>query len=377
MPNAIRYGSAAFVCILALSCGTDAWRPLARSGAVSPGQIRIRSQPGLRGEEPVCAWFGDRADDVLYFGRSAFWSRYRAAGGDPGADAQQTGPAAIGRFDLASESFLAPLELGVQQPSGTWDVLVHPNGRIYFTTFFGSSGFHDPQTRETRRFERAGSGLAELALLPDGRLAATRYGRDGAVVILDEDGSVVVEHRLAPAGDRRAAPKSLAYDPVRAELWVTTDLLGDEGIEARHDARVLSLEDGSELRRFEDREIQFVAFAGDGRGALAERAATGLQLRLRRAASEGKLGAIAPIALDPHFDDAADFAQEVRFARDDSVVVTRWSGWVHLIDDHGAVESLRLPRRAEAGLYYTTVLRGQRLCATYCAGVTVVCASRP
>jgi hypothetical protein len=36
-----------------------------------------------------------------------------------------------------------------------------------------------------------------------------------------------------------------------------------------------------------------------------------------------------------------------------------------------------LPREQGKGLYYSGVLRGTRLCATYCDGVEVVCADVP
>jgi hypothetical protein len=41
------------------------------------------------------------------------------------------------------------------------------------------------------------------------------------------------------------------------------------------------------------------------------------------------------------------------------------------------VRSVSLPRLDPAGLYYTAVLHGDRLCATYCADVTVVCVDAP
>ena len=60
------------------------------------------------------------------------------------------------------------------------------------------------------------------------------------------------------------------------------------------------------------------------------------------------------------------------------IVVSRWSGHVHLVDARsGAVTSLKLPALADGGLYYTAVLRDDRVCATYCAGVRVVCRDVP
>ena len=72
--------------------------------------------------------------------------------------------------------------------------------------------------------------------------------------------------------------------------------------------------------------------------------------------------------------------QDIRIAGDGRVLVTRWSGWVHVLDPAGGVRSVHLPPLEPSGLYYTAALRGpgsERVCATHCGEVTVVCADLP
>lgn len=83
------------------------------------------------------------------------------------------------------------------------------------------------------------------------------------------------------------------------------------------------------------------------------------------------------IALDHAFPGEVDFAQDIQVAPDGRIAVTRWSGVVHVLDPEGQLHRVSLPRLDPAGLYYTAVLRGDRLCATYCADVTVVCVDAP
>ena len=68
-----------------------------------------------------------------------------------------------------------------------------------------------------------------------------------------------------------------------------------------------------------------------------------------------------------------DFVQDVKPAGD-GALVTRWSGLVHRIGRDGRVRTLRLPKPEPGGLFYTAVASGGRVCATFCADVTVVCA---
>ena len=330
--------------------------------------------------ETSCAWFGDVHDGVLYFGVSAFWSALRASGGDPVADLAAPGPRWIGRFDLASESFLPPLALGDGvAPSGVWDVLAHPNGRIYFSTYFDVAGSVDARTGALAEFAGAGLGLNELALGPDGTVLATRYGygdwRDGSVVVLAEDGEILAEHPLENPPGRRTAAKSVGFDPLSREIWVNTDLLPAAGAGVPlHDARVLAA-DGTEKVATRDPELQFFTFAADGTGFLAETADGRLRLRVRRPASASPRERFVP--LDDAFDAAHDFVQEVRAEPDGRVVVTRWSGRIHVVTPDGRVEDLDLPRTQAGELYYTGTLVGSRVCATRCGKVEVVCQDLP
>jgi len=317
---------------------------------------------------------------MLYFGASPFWPTFREADRDPTADLLVKGPQIVGRFDLRRLSFAEPLVVGGPDArAGVWDVLAHPNGRIYFTTYFESAGYVDPASGRIRRFESAGLGLNELSLSPGGGIMATRYGKDmggkGSVVVLDAEGIVLAEHLLEAPKGYVAAPKSLAFDPIRKEIWVNADLLPEargQG-EIRYDTRVLGPE-GRERLRFERPEVQFMSFGPDGTGYFAERDGPLLNLRIRppeRAGAAIFTGRIVP--LDDEFAGDQDFVQDLRVDAKGGVVVTRWSGRIHLVNKHGEASLIQLPRPGGDGLYYTGVLAAGHLCATYCGGVTVVC----
>ena len=329
-----------------------------------------------------CAWYGDAEGGMLFFGESAFWAAMRSRNGDPSADLAVKGPKRIGRFNLSVERMETPVTVDVPGGSGVWDVLA-VGDQVYFTTFFGPAGLVDTARDELVVFAEAGTGLNELARGPGGTLLASRYGEAGggagSVVMLGGDGRVVNEIPLSAPEGWLAAPKTVAYDPVRRQIWVTVDLLPRAGGGARQDARRLTL-DGKELSRIEDPEIQFVVFSGEGPGYFAARFGRQLALLV--------LDPLAPrgdpvlsarrIVLDDAFDPAADFAQDIHVAADGRVVVTRWSGLVHVVTpDTSAVETVAFPREGGAGLYYSAVLDGKRLCATYCAGVEVVCTDAP
>ena len=378
---------------------TQRWRPFSCSGASgrsaawvgsallagllachpplpSPStRIHLAPAPGSGAELP-CAWFGDSDGGVLYFGVSAFWSALRATGGDATADLAASGPRWIGRFDLASERFLPPLELRPGgAATGVWDVLVHPNGRVYFTTYFDFAGSVDPESGAVREFASAGLGLNELALGPAGQILVTRYGfaddDEGSLVVLSESGEILAEHVLAASPNLRVLAKSLAFDPLRREAWLNTDLLPPGGGAALHDARVLDAA-GHERRRISDPELQFFAFTADGTGLFAE--VSERRLRLRQRSPEGR---DRFIALDDAFDPTYDFVQDMRAAPDGSVVLTRWSGRIHLVEKDGEVRDLSLPRTEAGELYYTATRAFGHVCATRCGRVEVVCQDLP
>jgi hypothetical protein len=333
--TAASVGSASWIGTLWLT-GALLWACLACAG-------QPPNRPGASPastEERYCAWYGDAQGGILYFGQAAFWSAYHRSGGDPEADLEIPGPQRVGRFDLGSERFLPPLEVTVPGArSGVWDVHAHANGRIYFTTFFDTMGFVDPQTGAVQRVDALGRGLNEIA--PD-----------------------------PPAG-HRAAPKTPAFDAPVGEIWTTMDLLPAGPGTIRHDAYVLA-PDGSELRRIARPEVQFVSAGPDGTLHRAE--VEGTRLWLHRSAP-----GVPPrrVELDPAFSPDFDFVQDIKLTPDGTAVVTRWSGLVHVVDPDGGVRSQRLPRPDGGGLYYTGVLTGRRLCATYCDGLSVVCRNLP
>jgi len=343
-----------------------------------PGGIRVVTAPAPSDEERFCAWYGHAAGPILYFGQSGFWAAFRASGGRPEADLDRAGPALIGRFDLAGERLLPSIDVapppGEADRSGVWDVFAHANGRIYFTTFFGLAGSVDPATGAVERFPGAGRGLNEIAAGPDGNLIVSRYGStdggNGSLVVLRPDGGVVSEYPLAAPAGLVAAPKTIAYDPTHDEFWLTTDMIpsGDRPDAAmRHDTVVLD-RNGREISRFESPEVQFVAFDAGGTGYRAE--VTGAELTLHIVPPRG---AERRIPLDRGFATGVDFVQDIQFSDDGRVTIARWSGWVHVADPDDSIRSVRLPVLEPPGLYYTAVTVGERLCATHCGDVTVVC----
>lgn len=326
----------------------------------------------------TCAWYGDSDGERLYFGESAFWAAMRAAGGDPSADLAFDGKKYIGRFDLVSERMEPPLAVDVPGGSGVWDVLA-AFGRVYFTTFFGPAGSVDPDSGAVTAFTALGPGLNELAPGPNGSLLASRYGAagggPGSVVRFTPAGELLAEHPLGAAEGFVAAPKTVAWDPGRGEIWVTLDLVAQDGGPTQTQARRLAA-NGRELERIAQPEIQFVVFAPDGTGYLAAR--DGKLLELLVLAPGAPLAAARRITLDPDFAPGYDFVQDIHPARDGRIVLTRWSGRVHVVTHDGArIAVVNLPRAQGKGLYYSGVLRGTRLCATYCDGVEVVCADVP
>ncbi len=343
-------------------------------------RVAVLRAPDPSSQERYCAWYGDASGRMFYFGLAPFWWALRKADGDPRADLALPGPQQLGRFDLERRVFLPPLEVGPRDArGGVWDVLVHPDGRVFFTTFFDDAGSVDPRSGEVKRFP--GVGLNELALGEGGSVLATRYGGgptgQGSLVVLAPDGSVRAEHPLEAPEGFRVSPKSVARDPVRGEIWITTDLLEIDGPGVGHDARLLG-PDGAERLRVADPEIQFVAFGADGTGWFAEREGGALWLRQRPAGPAGDADPLGGhrLLLDAAFAAGFDFVQELRAVEGGGALLTRWSGRLHRVEADGSVRDLTLPP-AGAGLYYTGVLYDGRVCATLCDAVEVVCRELP
>jgi streptogramin lyase len=316
---------------------------------------------------------------VLYVGEAPFWSAMRANGDDPTGDLRAEGPRLIGRFDLATETWLPPLDATrAGSRSGVWDVHVDRAGQVWFTSFYEPGGRVDPRSGAVTHFDAAGPGLNELAPGPGDRVLVSRYGSgeggrgSGELLTLDRSGEIASRWPLPAPSGYQVAPKTPAWNAGRRRLVATTDLIPTGGGAIRHDAYQLDAE-GTAWQRSQDPELQFVAATDDGTEYRVEaHASSGLWLR--RIDPEGGR---REVLLDPSFPAAHDFAQDLKFAEGDRVVVTRWSGAVHVVDAAGAVSTLRLPKLDPDGLYYTAVIRGDRVCATHCADVTVVCADVP
>ncbi|MDJ0787254.1 MAG: hypothetical protein QNK05_10645 [Myxococcota bacterium] len=385
-------GSAAWGCSAILGCALLLGCVLGCAGAeggLGPfGQARPGSGatshvlPSPSAEERYCAWFGARRGDVLYAGLSPFWAELDRAGGDARGDMRAAGPQWIGRFDLAAERWLEPLDATLPGArSGIWDVLPLSDGRVIYTSYFEPAGIVDPRTGEVERLLSAGYGLNEIAPGPDGRVLVSRYGYapddHAAVVILDPAGRVERELPLESPDTHVAAAKSLAFDPLRREIWVNTDLIPAVEGEIRFDARVLDLA-GRERLRFEHPETQFMTFADDGTGYFAEAEGRSLHARIRTPdlADDGPRAG-RRVLLDDAYPADFDFVQEIQIADDGSALFTRWSGRLHRVWPDGRVESRELAAHegGERGLAYTGVVRGGRVCVTRCSEVEVVCQS--
>jgi hypothetical protein len=354
--------------------------------------------------EQYCAWFADRAGEVVYFGQAAFWWGFRSSqGADPARDYQLEGPRPIGRFDLRSERHLPPLEVGAAGArSGVWDVFRHSNGRVYFTTFFETAGYVDPDSGRVVHFEDAGTGLNELAPGPEGAILATRYasakGGPGSVVLLEPEGAIRAEHVLvATAPGFQLAAKTAVLDPIHGDIWVNSDLLPTAGHDsegpahgpggsrgaAGHPTLVLGA-GGHERARIDDVEVQAMAFGADGSGYFAVVEGPRLSIavlppRLRKDDPRRGLEQAQRVLLDDNYPRTLDFAQALEVDETGRVILTRWSGHVHVLERADAspaslsVRSLRLPAYEPGGLYYAAFLSGDRICATYCGRVSVVC----
>jgi hypothetical protein len=348
------------------------------TGAQVPRGLSVITAPAPSDTERYCAWYADRSGDVLYVGEAAFWWAMRRSGGDPRGDLGAEGPRRIGRFDLAAERWLPPLDVTREgSRSGVWDVHVDRDGQVWFTSFFEPGGRVDPRSGAVTHLDAAGAGLNELAPGPADRVLASRYGAGGGadggeLVALDHAGAIASRWPVPAPPGYRVAPKTPAWNSAHQRLVTTTDLIPDAGGEVRHDAYQLEAE-GAAWRRRQQPELQFVAADASGTEYRVELHAGG-GLWLRRIDPDGPG---RQVLLDPRFPSAHDFAQDLKLGPDGRVVVTRWSGAVHVVDADGAVATLRLPKLDPDGLYYTAVIRGDRLCATWCADVTVVCADAP
>ena len=199
--------------------------------------------------------------------------------------------------------------------------------------------------------------------------------------MVSPDLEVLEEHPLeAPIGEAFAA-KSPAWDPIRDELWVTTDRLPlpTDGTFPRP-TLVLDRR-GREVARFgtaaAPAEIQFVRFDRQGWGFLAIVTEGRLELVLLEPDSDRRdLTGAKHVLLDDDFPASLDFAQDIHLDASGNAFVTRWSGRVHRVSRAGEVRTWQLPRNP-GDLYYTAVPTADGVCATRCGDVDVVCSNRP
>jgi hypothetical protein len=227
-----------------------------------------------------------------------------------------------------------------------------------------------------RRLPQLGPALNELAPGPGAAITLTRYGsgaaesEPGSALWIDRDGRLVAEHALEVPEGLTVAPKTPAWDPTRGELWLSTDMIpAAPGAPHRHDALRLD-RSGRLLGRIADEELHFAATAPDGAIHMAWVRGRELSLRVGGVDAPGRV-------LDDDFPVELDFVQDIQFADDGRVALTRWSGVVHVVEPNGSAQRLTLPHPDPQGLYYTGVLAGERLCVTYCADVSVVCIDAP
>jgi hypothetical protein len=250
--------------------------------ATSPPAV-FRGAQTNSGTETYSSWFGDTDGHIFYFGLSAFWNALQqceAQGGERSlcslSDLLLPGDHLIGRFDMDHERFLDPLVVrraDPRAPSSVWDVLVHSNGRIYYTTMWDEFGSVRPDGTDVRHYTNTGSGLNELWEGPDGEIYATRYlgNYSGA---RDENGAVVV---FGPDGERRRefpfkiedgvslCPRNIAVNPRTRDIWVNTDMFDPDGSARGHDTFRLST-NGRVIERIVTPWVAFPSFDAAGRG---------------------------------------------------------------------------------------------------------------
>jgi hypothetical protein len=371
------------LCAVYVACASDSPKPALFRGEV----LGFGGGP-----ERYSSWFGDERDGVIYFGLSPFWTELRAHGGDPTADLLEPSAHLIGRFEIERERFLPPLLVrrpGPDSRSSVWDVLAHPNGWIYYTTYFEEMGRVRPGMGDVEHFDSLGTGLNEIALGPDGCLYVTRYGSgtedeggsgDGSVAVISPDGALLREVSLHARDDAVTAPKSIAVDPLGGEVWLNADVIAPNGkvsfasFHLGPDLAVIAQTDSPP-----EPELMFVAFDRAGHGFFVEDRGGRVELRVTRrgtALARLDLGARVP----------ADFAQDVHFAADGTAAIAFWSGRVELVREvdgayeHAQVSLERPPECAtpeQNAVFYSAFVEARSVYATLYCDAAIVRAPLP
>jgi hypothetical protein len=364
--------------LLSLALAAQAACGRGSSPAAEPAWFR--AGPWNSGPEPYSAWFADSDGRILYFGLSPFWTLWWETAEDPRADLREPGDHLIGRFDLERGRFLPPLLVRRRGPGSrgsVWDVLVHRNGRIYYTTYFEEIGSVAPDGSDVRHFAGLGAGWNELVEGPGGLVYATRYSdspedpgaqRRGSVGVLSPEGALLRELPIEPDRGRFRAPKSLAVDPASGEIWVNVDAFSSDG-SVSYEA--LRLSPGGEVLGTwpAPPELQFAAFDASGRGWFAE--AERAELRLRVVAGGREIAATSLGARRP-----VDFVQDIRFGPDGAAILASWAGRAFVARLEG--EELRVrevrfalppdcaPPRGRSLLYTAVFARGSLYATLFC-----------
>jgi hypothetical protein len=297
----------------------------------APGQRTFVGAQTNSGSERYASWFGDSDGHVLYFGLSPFLETSKQCEKDGGMlcslrDLQQPGDHLIGRFDMDDERFLDPLlvrPMDPRAPSSVWDVLVHSNGRIYYTTFWDEFGSVRPDGSDVQHYAGAGRGLNELWEGPDGEIYVTRYlGKHPGVAVFDPDGVLRRELTMPQEKGTLICPKSLAVDPRTGDIWINTDIFHDDRSPVTFDSFRLSPQ-GDILERVVTPVLQFMSFDQAGRGWFVDDVAGHWILRIVEPDSS-----TARLDLGPH--DPIDVLQDIRHFGDVTLLSTWWQS-VHAV----------------------------------------------
>ncbi len=355
-----------------------------QGGGGPPGEDIFVAAPANTGVEKYSAWFGDSDGRVLYFGLSPFWTLWWAGEGNPHLDLAEPGDHLIGRFDMQEERFLDPLLVRAKTPealSSVWDVMVHSNGRVYFTTYFEEFGWVDPRTGTVKVFEGLGTGMNELVEGPNGHVYVTRYSdvpadaekqTFGSLLVLSEEGVELKEFRFARGNEGFTAPKSVAVDPLNGDIWMNADVFRPGG---RITHRTLRLSrDGAILEKSDEGpELLFMRFDPRGRGFFIEDHGGELRLVVRE---RGEFLAWLPLGKRT----PGDFAQDIHFAEDGRAAVSFWSGRVVVLAEREgqlAYTQVTLPRPRECtppdgqSVFYSAVIHGPWVYGTLHCGPAV------
>ena len=372
-------GAARLLLTLVLAAPLAHCAALERSSSPGFDERHFRGEQTNAGPERYGSWFGDSDDHVFYFGLSPFNDlalRCRAEGGAmcPLADLAQAGDHLIGRFDLHEERFLAPLlvrRIDPEATSSVWDVLVHSNGRIYYTTFWNEFGSVRPDGSGVEHYAGAGSGLNELWEGPEGEIYVTRYlGDRPGVAVFGPDGVLRRELTMPQEAGALVCPKSLAVDPGTGEVWMNSDVFYDDGRPVGYDAFRLSPE-GEVLERITRPLLQFMSFDAAGRGWFVDDEEGVWRLRI-----EAPGGPTRVVDLGPHHP--IDVVQDIKHFRDVTVLMT-WQRRVFAVrtSPDGRADLCVLPASPVPdcpALGYTAVVseRSGRVYQTIDCGIHVV-----